>query len=684
MQPVKVRSGFRDDINGLRAWAVIAVLLFHFKVPGFAAGFIGVDIFFVISGFLMTGIILRGLEKNNFSLWQFYMARGRRIVPALMVLIVTLLALGWFWLPTPDYRALGEESFYSLAFLSNVHYWRSAGYFDTAAHEKWLLHTWSLGIEMQFYLLYPVFALLVWKLRAGAKTFAWSLVLVFMLSLGWSLFISSSKPTAAFYLLPTRGWELAMGGLVFLLGRKPRGWLEGKGLPLYAAGLLLWLIGFILIDNHMPWPSGWAIFPALGTALIILAQQESSRLMVNPLAQWLGNISYSLYLWHWPLVVILYFADLQQQWGWVIAGLLLSMLLGQLSYQLIENPVRRGLTSVRMSRQVLALGLAGLTLGMTAASVRLMVFEGRLPDAVERASAETRNLDPRRKECFEQATEKGSPGCIYGADEVGAILLGDSHAGSTITALGVAAEAHGTGTLLYGMHSCPTLDGAVATGPNPLACRTFNEWAFAKMTAHPGIPLVLVSRTAAYLMGPNEPDLAHEVPNIDVLFGKRYESRLDPEYIREFQDVLTSTACRLAEERPVFLMRPVPEFGTNIYRTLTLNHYRGVDAGDVRMPITEYHERNRYVWAAQDEAARKCGVKILDPTPYLCDEEYCYGSRDGRPLYYDDDHLNEYGNRFLVPMFAEVFASRASGPAEHLQQADHFPSGQAVGQITGQ
>src|SRR5690554_1232433 len=212
MQPAKPAYGFRNDINGLRAWAVVAVLLFHFQVPGFSAGFIGVDIFFVISGFLMTGIILRGLEQGNFSLWQFYMARARRIIPALMLLLVVLLVLGWFWLPTPDYQTLGAQSAYSLSFLSNIHYWRSAGYFDSAAYEKWLLHTWSLGIEMQFYLLYPVFALLVWKIKSGVKTFAWSLVSLFVLSLALSVMASSWKRAAAFYLVPTGGWELAGGG----------------------------------------------------------------------------------------------------------------------------------------------------------------------------------------------------------------------------------------------------------------------------------------------------------------------------------------------------------------------------------------------------------------------------------------------------------------------------------------
>ena len=146
---------YRQDINGMRAWAVIVVLLFHFKIPGISAGFVGVDVFFVISGFLMTAIIVKGLEGNNFSIWQFYLARIRRIMPALMVLIGVLLVLGWFWLPTPAYQALGSESASALGFLSNIHFFRSAGYFDAATQEKWLLHTWSLGIEFQFYILFP-------------------------------------------------------------------------------------------------------------------------------------------------------------------------------------------------------------------------------------------------------------------------------------------------------------------------------------------------------------------------------------------------------------------------------------------------------------------------------------------------------------------------------------------------
>ncbi|HKM27368.1 MAG TPA: acyltransferase, partial [Thiopseudomonas sp.] len=260
MKLPKTPVTYRQDIHGLRAWAVIAVLLFHFKIPGASAGFIGVDIFFVISGFLMTAIVVKGLENNNFSLWQFYLARIRRIVPALMALLVVLLVLGWFWLPTPDYQSLGAQSAYSLGFLSNIHFWRSAGYFDTAAQEKWLLHTWSLGIEFQFYVLFPLFVMLLWKIRPQLKTIVWGLGLACFASLALSIVASGWKPTAAFYLLPTRGWELVAGGLAFVIGREVPS-LQRYSKPMFWLGFALWVVAAFLIDTSFSWPSGWALLP---------------------------------------------------------------------------------------------------------------------------------------------------------------------------------------------------------------------------------------------------------------------------------------------------------------------------------------------------------------------------------------------------------------------------------------
>lgn len=210
---------FRKDINGLRAWAVVAVVLFHFGVPGFAGGFVGVDVFFVISGFLMTNILIKKLEnpQQKFSVWDFYLARAKRIAPALLVLCIALLALGWFLLPPQDYRSLGMHTLTSVLFASNIQYWREAGYFDAASHDKWLLHTWSLSVEWQFYLLLPLLLWGVWRWWPGRAHAVRCLLVVFLVSLGLSVWLTAKKPEAAFFLLPTRAWEMLAGGLIALL-----------------------------------------------------------------------------------------------------------------------------------------------------------------------------------------------------------------------------------------------------------------------------------------------------------------------------------------------------------------------------------------------------------------------------------------------------------------------------------
>lgn len=298
---------YREDINGLRAWAVMATLLFHFSLIGLPGGFVGVDLFFVISGYLMTAIIVSGFEKGHFSIQQFYMARVRRILPTLLVVVATLLALGWFWLPTPDYQALGAQSLHSMGFLSNIYYLRSAGYFDSAASEKWLLHTWSLAVEAQFYLIYPLLLALIWRYWQSLKAIKIGVIVLLLVSLLLNLTLSTLKPSAAFYLLPTRGWELAAGGWVYLLTKQ-----NGTGLATqsfanlrYGLGWLFILSSGFFLSEQLIWPSYWAILPVLGTCWVILAQKENGQLTNNTLAQWLGTRSYSLYLWHWPLVVAL-------------------------------------------------------------------------------------------------------------------------------------------------------------------------------------------------------------------------------------------------------------------------------------------------------------------------------------------------------------------------------------------
>ncbi|MBE0493471.1 MAG: acyltransferase [Thiomicrospira sp.] len=655
MQHLPSPVAYREDINGLRAWAVVAVLLFHFQLPGLGAGFFGVDIFFVISGFLMTAIIVKGLERGNFSIWKFYMARARRILPALMVVITVLLALGWFFLPTPDYQALGSQSAYSLGFLSNIHFWRSTGYFDAAAHEKWLLHTWSLAVEAQFYLLFPIFLIILWKIKPQLKTLFWGLGLVFVASLALSIVASSWQPTAAFYLLPTRGWELAAGGLAFLIGREVVA-LQRFAKPMLWSGFALWVIAFVLLDSTYAWPSGWALLPVLGTVLIILANQSQAKFTVNPLAQWLGDRSYSLYLWHWPLVVALYFAGLQNDWLWVSGAIVLSLVLAHLSYHLVEVPTRSYLSASSLRKEIFAITLAGLVIGLAAVSVRLFTFDNRLPPAVEIAAAEANNKNPMQTECYSVSSKTNEPiDCQSSSIVVGAYLVGDSHADSAFSGVAEAAKRLQYSVMYWAKAACPTLKNAKFNSfETNQGCYEFNEQVFSKLEIRNDFkPVILFSRlTRAVLNGNEEP--VELQGRTRIFFDKEIKFGDDSLFQEQFRNSMVKTACMLSGQRSVYLVRPVPEMGIHVPKTLARNLMFGIK-DDIKITLEEYHERHKLVWEAQDQAAEQCGVKILDPLPYLCDEKYCYGSRNGRPLYYDDDHLSEYGNKYLVPMFEQVF-----------------------------
>jgi peptidoglycan/LPS O-acetylase OafA/YrhL len=654
---------YREDINGMRAWAVIAVLLFHFQLPGFDAGFLGVDIFFVISGFLMTAIIVKGLERDNFSILTFYMARARRILPALMVMIGVLLALGWFWLSTPDYQALATQSVHALFFLSNFLFNEQAGYFDVAAHEKWLLHTWSLAVEAQFYLLFPIFLVWLWKFKPGIKTLLWGLGLLFIASLSMSIVLSNIKAVAAFYLLPTRSWELVAGGLVFLIGREVIS-LQRFAMPMLWSGFALWLLAFLLLDEGYSWPSAWALLPVLGTALIMLANQTQAKLTVNPITQWLGDRSYSLYLWHWPLVVALYFAGLQNDWLWISGAVALSLVLAHLSYHLVEVPTRVYLSGSGLRKEVFAIAVGALVIGFASIAIQNIAFEQRLPAMVEIAAAEENNRYPRIEECFIEARHDGMPaGCIEAADKVNtlghqslsALIIGDSHSYATVSALAQSSE---NSVKFWGVTSCPTVFGAkYMAGQMPEnksdMCLLFNEWIKGEIAGMDyRLPLVIVNRTSLYLWGPNEQPASLNKPK--VYFDRAPAGSDDEGFINEFQNKIIEAACFYKKDRPVYLLRPIPEMGVNVPKTLARNLMLGLDA-DIKIPLEDYHQRHKWAWEAQDRAVELCGVKILNPLPYLCDDQYCYGSRNGRPLYFDDDHLSEYGNKFLVPMFEQVF-----------------------------
>lgn len=322
---------FRKDLNGLRAIAVIAVVLFHFNASWMPGGFAGVDVFFVISGFLMTGIIFRGFAVNHFSTLSFYIARANRIIPALAALCLVLFVFGWIVLPPLEYRTLGNHIGSSIGFVSNIVYWSEAGYFDTSSHEKWLLHTWSLSVEWQFYLLYP---LILVCLNKFMPTYVLKTTLLIGTILGflYGWYASYHTPNAAYFLINARAWEMMLGGVAYTypwsLSENTKKWCERLGLTLI-------IISYFYFSKKTLWPGYLALLPVIGSFLVIQAHRNDSVFTANIVMQKIGKWSYSIYLWHWPIVVALYYFVLPD---WLsVFGIVLSVFLGFISYQYIEK-----------------------------------------------------------------------------------------------------------------------------------------------------------------------------------------------------------------------------------------------------------------------------------------------------------------------------------------------------------
>ncbi|WP_239482163.1 acyltransferase family protein [Zestomonas insulae] len=640
-------KGFRADINGLRAWAVVAVVLYHFGVPGLQGGFVGVDVFFVISGYLMTGIILSALQAGHFSLGQFYWARARRIVPALLVLCAVLLLAGWFVLLSEEYQTLGRHVRDSLLFTSNLRYLKESGYFDSGAHEKWLLHTWSLSVEWQFYLLLPLVLLALWRLFSDRRALFLGLLAMFAGSLLWCVILTARQPEAAFFVLTARAWELLAGSLVFLLAgvlglsdllRRRLSWL-GLGLIVMA------VLGY---SPETSWPGWRALLPVCGAGLVLLAQRSNSRWTTSGVAQWMGDRSYSLYLWHWPVVVALAYLELLASPAWIAAGIGLSLLLGHASYQLVEVTSRRALAQADWRRGLVALLGGVLVVTLAAQWVRKAELPGRLPEAVREIEAFGQAGNPRREECLEAGAE-----CVYGGPRLRAIVLGDSHADAVVTAVAASLPTPADGLLFKGESGCLIMQGARPLDDDA-DCLALNRWVAEQLPQTlPGQPVILINRLASYAFGglPGEEDNPVDRPR--VYFQARY-ARPTEAFRAEFRAAYLATACRISRSHPLYLLRPIPEMPLNVPVTLARARLRG-ESREVKLPIEAYRQRQAFLWGVQDEAVERCGARILDPLPYLCDQQECLGSMQGLPLYIDDDHLNEQGGRRLMPLFEPLF-----------------------------
>ena len=341
----------RTDIDGLRAVAVIAVILFHAGLTQVSGGFAGVDVFFVISGYLITGLILNDIRNGQFSITHFYERRVRRILPALFTLLF-LGSVAFYWLLPPEQLLdFGKSLIATVLFSSNVLFWRQTGYFKDPAEMKPLVHTWSLAVEEQFYIFYPLFLLLI--SRYFRKRYHWALLTVFCFSLAWSVWGVHHDRNATFYLAPSRAWELLLGGLLATDVVPPLTDRRAANV-LGAAGLVLMMFSFVALSKASLFPGLNALYPTIGAALIIYTGSPTAT-SVSRFLGWkpivfVGLISYSLYLWHWLLIVFAKYYAVRHLTNWEITGIVaFSFVIATLSWLFVENPFRgrRGLIASR-------------------------------------------------------------------------------------------------------------------------------------------------------------------------------------------------------------------------------------------------------------------------------------------------------------------------------------------------
>ena len=535
-------KNFRYDINGLRAYAVILVVLFHFGIIGFAAGFIGVDIFFVISGFLMTSIVIKSLDKGNFSLLKFYLARGIRIVPALFVVSTIVLILGWFLVLPTDYKALAKHTLSSINFFSNIVYWRESGYFDTDSHNKALLHTWSLSVEWQFYLVFPIIVALLYKIKKSRNFLLTFFILGTIISLILSIIITAKNPSAGFFLLPTRAWEMLAGGLIFFIPKEKVPYKK----PLEFIGFFLIAISCYIFSTDTLWPSYNAILPVLGAFLILLAHQQNSIFTKGSVFQWLGNNSYSIYLWHWPIVFFLHYFYKNDDYIFITAGIILSIILGWLSYTYIENPTRKKLSNLSIVKAYFLWFLSISILSLI--SIMIFKFDGvknRFSNEINNISNTINDINPRRDECLGKQDDSQLKKCTYGDGPLSLIVVGDSHASAMLNGV-INALPNNTSLISFTISGCPTVKNLKKTNMPEYSCgeRVKDIINDIKTNYSTDIPILVINRANAIFQGEPENDKSNQpiryINTPSLVFDEEYYAQMRNAYVDTLKDLSAS------------------------------------------------------------------------------------------------------------------------------------------------
>jgi peptidoglycan/LPS O-acetylase OafA/YrhL len=599
---------YRADIDGLRAIAVLAIVIFHAQLSVFPGGFVGVDIFFVISGFLITRGIQEDIENKDFSILRFYERRIRRIVPALLVMLaLTTLAVVLIAFPS-EMRDYAPTLIGALLFGSNLVFWQQEGYFAPVAEEKPLLHTWSLGVEEQFYIFIPLIMVMIARFcprRLHAIMLALTL-LSFALCVVMTLF----APNAAFYLLPSRAWELLAGACVGL-GVFPRVSRPSTRNLATLLGLVLIFGSLLFVHEKFRFPGPTAAIPVLGAALILAfgaGTSLGSAVLANAPARFIGRISYSLYLWHWPLIVFprLYgHIDGKPFEGVAVSAL--SILAGWLSWRFVEQPFR---DRKRFSASAIY-RLAGVSAAVSLAYAGAVFAADGWPARFTPAQIAF-ETHPDRSPFHDRCHQTGGnldPGksCVLGAGTPHMVVWADSHGGELSLAL---SEKHGAvQSITYS--ACPPAIGW--RNPSRPLCKAHNDATVAYIEANKQFDTVVLSAYFEQVIG-------------------------DPAFRRAFKQSVTGL---LAAGKHVIVVGPTPaERFFSLPKQLARNPGLGLSRND-------YDRAQARVLPFLREI-RHLGAQVWMPADTMCDASACMLTVDGRAVLFDDNHLSMAGARFLA------------------------------------
>lgn len=651
---------YRREIDGLRAVAVLPVILFHAGFKSFEGGFIGVDVFFVISGYLITTIILSDLDKGNFSIVTFYERRTRRILPALFFVMLCCLPFAWLWL-SPSHLTDFSQSLAAVSlFSSNVLFWQESGYFATAAELKPLLHTWSLAVEEQYYVLFPLFLMALWKLRK--RWIFGTLMLVAFFSLAGAQYGAYSFPSATFFLLPTRGWELAIGALIafyFLYKKEQESFIRSHK----AISELFGYLGFGLIlysifafDKMTPFPSFFALIPTIGTALIIIfTTQETSigRFLGTRIMVGIGLISYSAYLWHQPLFVFArHRISTEPSTELLLALSALSIVLAFISWRYVEIPFRHKGTFSR--KKIFTFAVLG---SVFYASIGLAGYmEKGFPNRLEFPERLVSSFEKYEPKCSGVNADNF---CDVGEENIepSFVVFGDSHAASLYGAFDSVAKSEGKAGRLVAAHGCPPLLGVhvLRNDINDDACIAVNESVLNFVSENEVDTLFLVARWNSYTdagyAGRILPYLGLSRNDMVSLAGSRRA------FLSGFRRTMQEYQ-KLGVSVVLFTQIPWQKYQVDsIYKEAYKEFSDFERLSLIKNGSVQYKEHlwlNSYVnrvFASHEYP------KVINCDDIFCDDEICYAGTLEESYYWDDDHLSIIGANKIIPRLHEVFRS---------------------------